>query len=196
MSRSATVERLTAETELRVKVEIDGSGEASIETGIGFFDHMLTAVARHGLFDLVVQVEGDLHVDGHHTVEDTGIAFGQALAEALDDRAGIRRYGEATVPLDEALVRVVVDCSGRPHLEWHADPVAWQMLGEFDVALAPEFFRAVAVHGGLTLHIDLMRGRNAHHIVEATFKAFARALDMATSRDARVHGVPSTKGML
>jgi imidazoleglycerol-phosphate dehydratase len=196
MSRSATIERLTAETELRVKIEIDGTGEASIETGIGFFDHMLTAVARHGLFDLVVQAEGDLHVDGHHTVEDTGIALGQAIAEALDDRVGIRRYGEATVPLDEALVRVVVDCSGRPHLEWHADPNAWQMLGEFDVALAPEFFRAVAVHGGLTLHIDLIRGRNAHHIVEATFKAFARALDMATSLDPRVQGVPSTKGVL
>ncbi len=196
MSRSATIERLTGETELRVRLELDGQGEASIETGIGFFDHMLTALARHGLFDLVVQAEGDLHVDGHHTVEDTGIALGQAIAAALDDRAGIRRYGEATVPLDEALVRVVVDCSGRPHLEWHADPASWQMVGEFDVALAPEFFRAVAVHGGLTLHIDLLRGRNAHHIVEATFKAFARALDMATGHDPRVDGIPSTKGVL
>lgn len=196
MSRSATIERLTGETELRVRLELDGRGDASIETGIGFFDHMLTAFARHGLFDVVVQAEGDLHVDGHHTVEDTGIAIGQAVAAALEDRAGIRRYGEATVPLDEALVRVVVDCSGRPHLEWHADPPTWQMLGEFDVALAAEFFRAVAVHGGLTLHVDLLRGRNAHHIVEATFKAFARALDMATGHDARVDGIPSTKGVL
>ncbi len=196
MSRQATIERITAETELRVRLDLDGTGERSLETGIGFFDHMLDAVARHGLFDLVVQAEGDLHVDGHHTVEDTGIALGQAIAAALADRAGIRRYGEATVPLDEALVRVVVDCSGRPFLAWHADPPTWQMLGDYDVALTPEFFRAVAVHGGLTLHVDLIRGQNAHHVVEATFKAFARALDMATSIDPRVEGVPSTKGVL
>lgn len=196
MSREATVERITSETELRLRFDLDGSGEASIETGIGFFDHMLGAFARHGIFNLVVHAEGDLHVDGHHTVEDTGIALGQAIAGALGDRRGIRRYGEATVPLDEALVRVVVDCSGRPFLAWDANPPTWQMLGEFDVALAPEFFRAVAVHGGLTLHIDLIRGTNAHHIVEATFKAFACALDAATAIDPRVTDVPSTKGML
>ncbi len=196
MSREATVERITAETELRLRFDLDGTGEASIETGIGYFDHMLNAFARHGSFNLVVHAEGDLHVDGHHTVEDTGIALGQAIAGALGDRRGIRRYGEATVPLDEALVRVVVDCSGRPFLAWHADPPAWQMLGEFDVALAPEFFRAVAVHAGLTLHVDLIRGQNAHHIVEATFKAFARALDAATALDPRVTDIPSTKGVL
>ena len=196
MSRDATIERITGETEIRVRFAVDGTGEASVETGIGFFDHMLDAVARHGLFDLVVHAEGDLHVDGHHTVEDTGIALGQAISAALGDRRGIRRYGEATVPLDEALVRVVVDCSGRPLLEWHADPVAWQMLGEYDVALTPEFFRAVATHAGITLHVDLIRGRNAHHIVEATFKAFARALDAATTLDPRVSGIPSTKGTL
>lgn len=196
MSRDATVERITNETELRVRLGLDGSGAGSIETGIGFFDHMLDAWARHGLFDLVVHAEGDLHVDGHHTVEDTGIALGQAIAEALGERAGIRRYGTATVPLDEALVRVVVDCSGRPFLAWHADPPNWQMLGDYDVALTGEFFRAVAVHAGLTLHVDLLRGHNAHHIVEATFKAFARALDEATAIDPRVDGVPSTKGTL
>lgn len=196
MSRVATVERITNETEVRVRLGLDGSGAGSIETGIGFFDHMLDAWARHGLFDLVVHAEGDLHVDGHHTVEDTGIALGQALAEALGDRAGIRRYGDVTVPLDEALVRVVVDCSGRPYLGWHADPPSWQMLGDFDVALTVEFFRAMVVHGGLTLHVDLLRGHNAHHIVEATFKAFARALDQATAIDPRVDGVPSTKGTL
>lgn len=196
MNREATVERITAETEVRLRLDLDGAGEASIETGIGFFDHMLNAFARHGLFNLVVHTEGDLHVDGHHTVEDTGIALGQAIATALGDRRGIRRFGEATVPLDEALVRVVIDCSGRPSLAWHADPVAWQMVGEFDVALSPEFFRAVSVHAGLTLHIDLIRGTNAHHIVEATFKAFARALDRATALDPRVTDVPSTKGVL
>ncbi|MES2124178.1 MAG: imidazoleglycerol-phosphate dehydratase HisB [Gemmatimonadota bacterium] len=196
MNRDATIERITAETEVRLRLDLDGAGEASIETGIGFFDHMLTALARHGLFNLVVHTEGDLHVDGHHTVEDTGIALGQAIAAALDDRRGIRRFGEATVPLDEALVRVVIDCSGRPFLAWHADPVAWQMVGEFDVALSPEFFRAVAVHAGLTVHVDLIRGSNAHHIVEATFKAFARALDHATALDPRVTDVPSTKGVL
>lgn len=196
MSREATVERITSETELRLRFDLDGTGEASVETGIGFFDHMLSAFAHHGIFNLVVHAEGDLHVDGHHTVEDTGIALGQAIAGALGDRRGIRRYGEATVPLDDALVRAVVDCSGRPFLAWDANPPTWQMLGEFDVALAPEFFRAVAVHGGLTLHVDLIRGNNAHHIVEATFKAFARALDAATQQDPRVSGVPSTKGML
>ncbi len=196
MSRSAEVSRKTKETQLRVRVDLDGSGQAEVGTGIGFFDHMLEALARHGLLDLEVECRGDLHVDGHHTVEDTGIVLGQALAQALGDRAGIRRYADATVPLDEALVRVVLDVSGRPFLSYHVDIPKWQMLGDYDVLLTPEFFRALVLNAGLTVHIDLIRGDNPHHIVEATFKAFARALDMATSRDGRITGVPSTKGML
>ena len=196
MSRSAEVSRRTRETELRVRVELDGTGRAEVGTGIGFFDHMLEAFARHGLLDLEIACTGDLHVDGHHTVEDTGIVLGQALAQALGDRAGIRRYADATVPLDEALVRVVLDVSGRPFLSYHVDIPKWQMLGDYDVFLTPEFFRALVLNAGLTAHIDLIRGDNPHHIVEATFKAFARALDMATSRDPRVTGVPSTKGVL
>ena len=196
MSRTATVTRKTGETEIRARLDLDGSGRSSIGTGIGFFDHMLNALARHSLFDLEIQAKGDLHVDAHHTVEDTGIVLGQALAQALGDRAGIRRYGEATVPLDDALARVVVDVSGRPFVAYHAEPPTWQTLGEYDVALTPEFFRALATHGGLTLHVDLLRGQNAHHVVEAVFKATARALREATSLDGRVIGVPSTKGSL
>jgi imidazoleglycerol-phosphate dehydratase len=190
------VTRKTGETEIRVRIDLDGSGRGKVATGIGFFDHMLEALARHSLFDLEIQAKGDLHVDAHHTVEDTGIVIGQALAQALGDRAGIRRYGEATVPLDDALARVVVDVSGRPFVAYHAEPPTWQKLGDFDVALTPEFFRAFATHGGLTLHIDLLRGQNAHHVVEAVFKASARALRQATDRDGRVTGVPSTKGSL
>ncbi len=196
MSRSAEVSRRTRETQLRVRVALDGTGRAEVGTGIGFFDHMLEALARHGLLDLEIACTGDLQVDGHHTVEDTGIVLGQALAQALGDRAGIRRYADATVPLDEALVRVVLDVSGRPFLSYHVDIPKWQMLGDYDVFLTPEFFRALVLNAGLTAHIDLIRGENPHHIVEATFKAFARALDMATSRDPRVTGVPSTKGVL
>jgi imidazoleglycerol-phosphate dehydratase len=177
-------------------VDLDGTGRAEVKTGIGFFDHMLEALARHGLLDLVVECRGDLQVDGHHTVEDTGIVLGQAIGQALGDRAGIRRYADATVPLDEALVRVVIDVSGRPFLSYHVDIPKWQMLGDYDVFLTPEFFRALVLNAGLTAHIDLIRGENPHHIVEATFKAFARALDLATTRDPRITGVPSTKGVL
>jgi imidazoleglycerol-phosphate dehydratase len=194
--RVGDVTRRTNETELRVRVDLDGTGAATVRTGIGFFDHMLEALARHGLLDLEVEASGDLHVDGHHTVEDTGIALGQALARALGDRGGIRRYADAMVPLDDALVRVVLDVSGRPFLSYQVDIPKWQMLGDYDVFLTPEFFRAVVTHAGLTAHIDLVRGDNPHHIVEAAFKAFARALDSATRLDPRVRGVPSTKGVL
>ncbi|HEX6105296.1 MAG TPA: imidazoleglycerol-phosphate dehydratase HisB [Gemmatimonadales bacterium] len=196
MTRVAEIRRTTKETELYVRVDLDGRGEAMVKTGLGFFDHMLDALARHGLLDLTVEGRGDLHVDGHHTVEDTGIALGMALDRALGDRAGIRRYGDALVPLDDALVRAVVDVSGRPYLHYDVDIPKWQMLGDYDVFLTPEFFRALVLNAGLTAHVDLLRGDNPHHIVEATFKAFARALDAATSIDPRVVGVPSTKGAL
>jgi imidazoleglycerol-phosphate dehydratase len=196
MSRTAEVHRKTKETDLRVRVALDGSGDARVRSGIGFFDHMLEAFARHALIDLTVEASGDLHVDGHHTVEDTGIALGQAIAQALGDRAGIRRYADALVPLDEALVRAAVDVSGRPYLSYHVEIPKWQMLGDYDVFLTPEFFRALVLSAGLTAHLDLVRGDNPHHIVEATFKAFARALDAATALDPRVKGVPSTKGVL
>jgi imidazoleglycerol-phosphate dehydratase len=196
MSRAAEVYRKTKETDLHVRLVLDGTGEARVQSGIGFFDHMLEAFARHALIDLTIEGRGDLHVDGHHTVEDTGIAIGQAIAQALGDRAGIRRYADALVPLDEALVRAVVDVSGRPYLSYHVDIPKWQMLGDYDVFLTPEFFRALVLNAGLTAHIDLVRGDNPHHIVEATFKAFARAMDAATTLDPRVTGVPSTKGVL
>jgi imidazoleglycerol-phosphate dehydratase len=196
MPRVAELTRTTKETDLHVRVNLDGKGEARVKTGIGFFDHMLEAFARHGLLDLTVEARGDLHVDGHHTVEDTGIVLGQAIAEALGNRAGIRRYADAVVPLDEALVRCVLDVSGRPYLSYHVDIPKWQMLGEYDVFLTPEFFRALVLNAGLTVHLDLIRGDNPHHIVEAAFKAFARSLDAATTIDPRVTGVPSTKGKL
>lgn len=196
MARTAEVARKTRETDLTVRIDLDGRGETDIRTGIGFFDHMLEAFARHGLFDLRVAGTGDLHVDGHHTVEDTGIVLGQAVAQALGDRAGIVRYADATVPLDDALVRAVVDVSGRPYLAYHVDIPKWQMLGDYDVFLTPEFFRAFTVNARLTVHLDLLRGDNPHHVVEATFKAMARALDAATRLDPRVAGVPSTKGVL
>ena len=196
MPRIGEIRRTTKETDLHVRVELDGRGAATVHTGIGFFDHMLDALARHALLDLTIEAQGDLHVDGHHTVEDTGIALGLALERALGDRAGIRRYGDAIVPLDEALVRAVVDVSGRPYLSYEIDIPKWQMLGDYDVFLTPEFFRAVVLNAGLTVHMDLIRGDNPHHIVEAAFKAFARALDGATTIDPRVVGVPSTKGSL
>jgi imidazoleglycerol-phosphate dehydratase len=196
MPRIGEVIRKTKETDLLVRVNLDGRGEASVKTGIGFFDHMLEALARHALLDLTVEARGDLHVDGHHTVEDTGIVIGQAIAKALEDRAGIRRYANAVVPLDEALVRCVMDVSGRPFLSYHVEIPKWQMLGDYDVFLTPEFFRALVLNAGLTVHMDLLRGENPHHIVEAAFKAFARALEGAISRDPRVTGVPSTKGTL
>jgi imidazoleglycerol-phosphate dehydratase len=194
--RVAEIRRTTKETDLFVRVGLDGRGEARVKTGLGFFDHMLEALARHGLLDLTVEAQGDLHVDGHHTVEDTGIALGTAIARALGDRAGIRRYGDALVPLDDALVRAVVDVSGRPYIHYDIEIPKWQMLGDYDVFLTPEFFRALVLNAGLTAHLDLVRGDNPHHIVEAAFKAFGRALDAATSLDPRVAGVPSTKGAL
>ncbi|HEU4570280.1 MAG TPA: imidazoleglycerol-phosphate dehydratase HisB [Gemmatimonadales bacterium] len=196
MTRVGEVQRTTKETDIRVRVDLDGTGAAAVRTGIGFFDHMLEALARHALLDLEVEARGDLHVDGHHTVEDTGIAIGQALATALGDRRGITRYGDATVPLDEALVRAVVDLSGRPYLSYHVDVAKWQMLGDYDVFLTPEFFRALVTNAALTAHVDLIRGDNPHHIVEAAVKAFARALGAALRIDPRVTGVPSTKGAL
>jgi imidazoleglycerol-phosphate dehydratase len=194
--RVGEVTRTTKETDLHVRVVLDGRGESRVKTGIGFFDHMLEAFARHSLIDLTVEARGDLHVDGHHTVEDTGIVLGQALEKALGDRAGIRRYADSIVPLDEALVRCVVDVSGRPYLAYQIDIPKWQMLGDYDVFLTPEFFRALVLNAGLTVHLDLIRGDNPHHIVEAAFKAFARALDAATTLDPRVTGIPSTKGAL
>jgi len=194
VSRLGEIKRKTNETDLHVRVDLDGRGVGRVTTGIGFFDHMLEALARHALLDLTVEAHGDLHVDGHHTVEDTGIVLGLALAEALGDRAGIRRFADSIVPLDEALVRCVLDVSGRPYLSYHIEVPKWQMLGDYDVFLTPEFFRALVLNAGLTVHLDLIRGDNPHHIVEAAFKAFARSLDTATSLDPRVTGVPSTKG--
>lgn len=196
MERVGEIRRTTKETDLYVRVALDGTGESRVQTGIGFLDHMLQALARHALLDLTVEAHGDLHVDGHHTVEDTGIALGMAIERALGDRAGIRRYGDALVPLDDALVRAVVDVSGRPYLWYNIEIAKWQMLGDYDVFLTPEFFRALVLNAGLTAHLDLIRGDNPHHIVEAAFKAFARALDAATIIDPRVVGVPSTKGAL
>lgn len=196
MPRNAEISRNTRETRIRLLLDLDGAGKATVRTGIGFLDHMLEALARHGLLDLDVECTGDLAVDGHHTVEDVGIVLGQAIAKALGDRAGIRRYADAVVPLDEALVRAVVDVSGRPFLSYHVPISKWQMLGDYDVFLTPEFFRAVVHNAGLTVHLDLIRGENPHHIVEATFKAFARALEQATRLDPRVVGIPSTKGVL
>ena len=196
MTRIAELRRETAETRIRVRVDLDGSGSARLATGIGFFDHMLEQIARHGLVDLEIDAEGDLHVDGHHMVEDVGITLGMAVAAAAGDKAGIVRFGHAYVPLDEALSRVVVDFSGRPGL--HMD-VAFTaaVIGGFDTQLAFEFFQGFANHAKLTLHIDNLKGRNAHHQCETVFKAFARALRMALAFDPRAAGaVPSTKGTL
>lgn len=196
MSRIAEVVRNTAETKIRVVVNLDGSGQSKLATGIGFFDHMLDQIARHGAIDLTVEAEGDLHIDGHHTVEDVGITLGQAVARAVGDRKGIRRYGQAYVPLDEALSRVVIDFSGRPGLIWQV-PFTRAMIGEFDVDLAHEFFQGFVNHALVTLHVDNLRGENAHHQCETVFKAFARALRMAAEADPRAAGVvPSTKGSL
>ncbi len=194
--RTAEVVRNTAETRIRVVVDLDGSGRSQLATGIGFFDHMLDQIARHGALDLTVEAKGDLHIDGHHTVEDVGITLGQAVARAVGEKRGIRRYGHAYVPLDEALSRVVIDFSGRPGLEWHV-PFTRAMIGEFDVDLAREFFQGFVNHALVTLHVDNLRGDNAHHQCETVFKAFARALRMAVEPDPRSAGtVPSTKGTL
>jgi imidazoleglycerol-phosphate dehydratase len=196
LQRCAEVSRNTAETQITVKLNLDGTGKASLSTGIGFFDHMLDQIARHGLIDLDIQAKGDLHIDGHHTVEDVGITLGQAVAQAVGDKKGLRRYGHAYVPLDEALSRVVVDFSGRPGLEMHV-PFKSGMIGTFDSQLAYEFFQGFCNHAFVTLHIDNLRGDNAHHQAETVFKAFARALRMALEIDPRSVGViPSTKGSL
>jgi imidazoleglycerol-phosphate dehydratase len=195
-ARTADVSRQTAETRIRVQLNLDGTGHSHIATGIGFFDHMLDQIARHGLIDLNIQAEGDLHIDGHHTVEDVGITLGQAMAQAVGDKKGLRRYGHAYVPLDEALSRVVVDFSGRPGLEMHV-PFKSGMIGTFDSQLAYEFFQGFVNHAFVTLHIDNLRGENAHHQAETVFKAFARALRAALEIDPRAAGtIPSTKGSL
>ena len=194
--RTAEVSRNTAETQITVKLNLDGTGVAKLHTGIGFFDHMLDQIARHGLIDLDIHAIGDLHIDGHHTVEDVGIAFGHAVHKAVGDKKGIRRYGHAYVPLDEALSRVVIDLSGRPGLVMHV-PFKSGMVGEFDTQLAYEFFQGFVNHAFVTLHIDNLRGENAHHQAETVFKAFARALRAALEHDPRTAGViPSTKGTL
>ena len=194
--RRAEVRRDTAETRISVKLDLDGTGSSKLHTGIGFFDHMLDQIARHGLIDLEVQADGDLHIDGHHTVEDIGITIGQAVARALGDKRGIRRFGHAYVPLDEALSRVVIDFSGRPGLSMHV-PFKSGMIGGFDSQLAHEFFQGFANHAMATVHIDNLRGENAHHQAETVFKAFARALRQAVEIDPRVgQNVPSTKGTL
>jgi imidazoleglycerol-phosphate dehydratase len=195
-ARTAEVTRNTAETQISVRVNLDGTGVSRLATGIGFFDHMLDQIARHGLIDLDIQAAGDLHIDGHHTVEDVGITLGQAVALAVGDKKGLRRYGHAYVPLDEALSRVVIDFSGRPGLVMHV-PFKSGMIGGFDSQLAYEFFQGFANHAFVTLHIDNLRGENAHHQAETVFKAFARALRMALEKDPRMAGViPSTKGSL
>lgn len=194
--RTAEVSRRTAETQITVKINLDGTGQSRLSTGIGFFDHMLDQIARHGLIDLDIECQGDLHIDGHHTVEDVGITLGQAIAKAVGDKKGLRRYGHAYVPLDEALSRVVVDFSGRPGLVMHV-PFKSGMIGQFDTQLAYEFFQGLVNHAFITLHIDNLRGENAHHQAETVFKAFARALRMALEIDPRAAGtIPSTKGSL
>ena len=195
MTRTAKVVRATAETDIGISVDLDGTGAADVETGVGFFDHMLCALARHSLVDLTVRVKGDTEVDDHHTVEDTGIVLGQALREALGDKRGIRRFGSVMVPLDEALVMAAVDISGRGGLYWDV-AIAPSKVGTFDTELAKEFFVGLAREAGITLHLRLVTGENAHHIIEATFKAAARALREAVEGDPRVDGVPSTKGSL
>ncbi len=194
--RTAEISRNTAETQITVKLNLDGTGKANLSTGIGFFDHMLDQIARHGLIDLDIHADGDLHIDGHHTVEDVGITLGQAVAKAIGDKKGIRRYGHAYVPLDEALSRVVIDFSGRPGLLLNV-PFKSGMIGAFDTQLTHEFFQGFVNHAFVTLHIDNLRGENAHHQAETVFKAFARALRSALEIDPRAIGtIPSTKGSL
>ena len=196
MTRTATITRTTKETDIQLTIGLDGTGATSIQTGIGFFDHMLDALGRHGLFDLTVSAKGDLHVDGHHTVEDTGIVLGQAFAAALGDKRGIVRYGDIALPMDETLVLAAVDISGRGGLYWQMD-IPWQMVGEFDSTLAKEFFIAFATNAGVTLHVQQLAGENVHHIVEALFKAVARALRAAVAIDPQAaDALPTTKGAL
>jgi len=196
MPRTAEVVRDTSETQIRVAINLDGTGQQKLNTGVPFLDHMLDQIARHGLIDLDIEAKGDLHIDAHHTVEDVGITLGQAFARAIGDKKGIRRYGHAYVPLDEALSRVVIDFSGRPGLEFHV-PFKRSMIGSFDVDLTHEFFQGFVNHANMTLHIDNLRGENAHHQCETVFKAFGRALRMAAELDPRAAGIiPSTKGSL
>lgn len=195
MGRTGTVERKTKETEITVAIEIEGSGKAEIETGMPFFNHMLDSFSRHGLFDIKLQARGDLEVDYHHTVEDVGLALGEAFKKALGDKQGIRRFGEASCPLDETLAKVVIDLSGRPYLSYNVK-IRPGRIGSFDTDLPHEFYAAFANQLGMNLHIDVVRGENPHHIIEACFKAFARAMDMATGFDERISGVLSTKGSL
>jgi imidazoleglycerol-phosphate dehydratase len=193
--RSATITRKTNETAIAVTVDLDGTGAHTMRTGVGFFDHMLDQLSRHSLIDMDIHTKGDLHIDDHHTVEDTGIAIGQAIAQALGDKRGIRRYGECALAMDDAQVRCALDLSGRAYLVWNVTfPTA--KIGTFDTELVREFFQALATHGGITLHVDLVHGINSHHIAEACFKAVARALRMAVEPDARATGIPSTKGVL
>lgn len=195
MMREAEVKRTTKETSIYVKLNLDGTGKADIDTGVGFLNHMMTLVAVHGMFDLVIKATGDLDVDCHHTIEDVGIAFGDALKQALGDKKGIHRYGSCLLPMDEALAEIILDISGRPYLVWNAD-IPRNMLGTFDTEMGEDFFRALAVHSDMTLHINLPYGRNTHHMLEAIFKGFGRALSMAVAMDPRVHGIMSSKGML
>lgn len=194
-SRAASLQRTTKETDIRIALVLDGSGTVAIQTGVGFLDHMLTLFAVHGFFDLEIAARGDAEVDDHHTVEDVGICLGQAFAQALGDKAGICRYGHAYVPMDETLARVCVDCSNRPFLHYRVE-IRENTIGRFDVPLAKEFFRALTLHAGLTLHVDLLHGENGHHILEAIFKALGRALAAATAPNPRVSGQLSSKGML
>lgn len=193
--RSALIERSTKETEIKLELSLDGSGVYQIQTGVGFFDHMLTHIAKHGFLDLEITAKGDLEVDPHHTVEDVGIVFGQAIKKACGDKQGISRYGHAIIPMDEALALVALDLSGRPFLKFQADLGKGQ-IGGFDLELVKEFFQAVAVQAGMNIHIRLLTGDNLHHCVEAIFKAFGRALAAAVQLDERIKGVPSTKGVL
>lgn len=195
MSRTASIERKTKETSIRLTLDLDGEGKSELDTSIPFLDHMLEQIARHGLIDLTVQATGDREIDDHHTVEDIGICFGEALRDAVGDKAGVVRYGHAYVPLDEALSRVVLDLSGRSGLVYCVD-FPKERVGDFDVDLFKEFFQAIVNHGRITLHIDAIRGDNNHHIIETVFKAFGRALRMALSRDPRISDIPSTKGAL
>jgi imidazoleglycerol-phosphate dehydratase len=194
--RSASITRRTSETDITVMVDLDGTGAADMASGIGFFDHMLDQLARHSLIDMKVKAAGDLHIDDHHTVEDIGIALGQALREAVGEKRGIHRYGQCALPMDDALVTAALDLSGRPWLGWNL-PLSVPKIGSFDTELVREFFQALSTHGGITLHVDLVRGVNAHHVTEAAFKAVARCLRSAIELDPRKgHAVPSTKGTL
>jgi imidazoleglycerol-phosphate dehydratase len=195
MARTALVERTTKESDVRVELDLDGTGQASSDTGVPFFDHMVSQLGKHGGFDLTVVTKGDLHIDAHHTVEDTSLAIGQALREALGDKQGVRRYGDALVPLDEALVQAAVDLSGRPYLV-HEEPELVELIGSYDTTLTKHIWESIVATAQITLHVRVLAGRNAHHVVETQFKAVARALRTAVELDPRVTGVPSTKGVL